>query len=53
MRCVEHIGLFTESANVFSVIRPSYGAPALPQRLEDKAAISFDDYVLKQWLPGP
>lgn len=53
MRCVEHTGLFPEFANVFSMIRPSSGAPTLPQRLGDKGAISFDDYTLKQLLLGP
>lgn len=37
----------------FSVIRPSNEAPAFPQRLGGKGAISLDDYILKQWLPGP
>lgn len=57
MRCVQHIQLLPEFANVFLcvcyflLIRSE--APLLPQRLGDGGAVFLDDYISERWLPGP
>lgn len=37
-------------SNGLPEVRPSL---TLSQRQEDRGAIFLDDYILKEWLPGP